>query len=177
MFERNKPHVVEQGTLSATVTLTDGVCVSGKMTVPMGRCIMDALNGPSTFLEFEPFGEEKVLIAKASIIKVQSIQLPGVVSLSHRAREFDGFDPHTVLGVERSATWDDVRQAYIGLAKDYHPDRYSNIELPAEVTAYLAAMARRVNVAYTALESAHQTKKEITALRQAPIYTSPSMRG
>jgi hypothetical protein len=177
MFDRNKPHTVEQGTLSVAVTLSDGDTFKGKLTVTLGRSIADILNGTAAFLEFEPFGEDKILIAKACIVKVQPLELPSTVNLQHRAREFDGFDPHTVLGIERTANWDQVRQAYITLAKDYHPDRYSNVELPAEIKTYLASMARRVNIAYAALEPVYVLKKETAGLRQTPIYTSPSMRG
>jgi DnaJ domain len=177
MFERNKPHAVEQGTLSVVVTLTDGERITGKLTVPMGRGITDVLNGPHAFIEIEPFGEDKILVAKASLTKVKAMQVPEAANLNHRAREFDGFDPHTVLGVSRTATWEEVRHAYIGLAKEYHPDRYSNTDLPSEVKTYLAAMARRVNAAYAALEPSYMIKKQSAALRQAPVYESPGMRG
>ncbi len=51
------------------------------------------------------------------------------------------------------ASRDEVRQAYLRLAKAYHPDRYASVELPEEVRDYLSAMARRVNAAHAALET------------------------
>jgi hypothetical protein len=177
MFERNKPQGLEQATLSVTLTLTDGAVLSGKLTLPMGRSVIDMLNGANAFVEFEPFGGDKLLVAKSCVSKAQQIQVPDAANLNTRLREADGFDPHRALGVTSDATWDDVRHAYIALAKDYHPDRYSSIDLPGEVQAYLAAMARRINIAYAALEPGFLAKRQNPAVRQEPIYTSPAMRG
>jgi curved DNA-binding protein CbpA len=65
-----------------------------------------------------------------------------------------------------------VRARFHLLAKAYHPDRYAAAELPAEVTTYLEAMARRVNAAYAALETAYAQKRRYAKLKQEPIYTS-----
>jgi hypothetical protein len=177
MFDRGAAHTVEQGTLSVVVKLSDGQELHGKLTVPRGKILIDVLNGPHHFLEFEPFAGEKTMLAKSNVVTVQPIQVPDASQLAMRAREFDGFDPFTVLGVAPKAGWDEVRRAYIALAKDYHPDRYSTVELPAEVKTYLSAMARRVNAAYAALEPMYALKKEFPSVRQEPVYTSPAMRG
>jgi hypothetical protein len=177
MFDRSANHTVEQSTLAVIIKLAGGDEVRGKLTVPKGRPLIDVLNGAHAFVEVEPFGGEKTLIAKSSLVTVQPLAGAEVTNLHVRSREAENFDPHTVLGVAPKAAWDEVRRAYLRLAKEYHPDRYSNADLPAEVTAYLAAMARRVNTAYAALEPAYAVQKELAALRQEPIYTSPSMRG
>ena len=89
-----------------------------------------------------------------------------------RVRDLDGFDPQSILGVPSNASFDDIRAAWHRLAKIYHPDRYSNAELPGEVREYLASMARRVNAAYAALEAPQLAVKRSSAARAAPIYTS-----
>ena len=61
-------------------------------------------------------------------------------------------DPHQILAVAPGAPWLAVREAYLRLAKAYHPDRFSGMELPKEVLEYLDAKARRINVAYELLE-------------------------
>lgn len=177
MFDRSATHTVEQTTLSVIVKLVDGADVRGKLTVPKGRALIDVLNGSSAFIEVEPFGGDKTLIAKSSLMTVQPLEAGDVINLHARAREADNLDPHATLGVSPKAPWDEVRRAYLGLAKEYHPDRYSNADLPSEVRSYLAAMARRINTAYAALEPAYAIKKGDAALRQEPVYTSPSMRG
>ena len=59
-----------------------------------------------------------------------------------------GFDPFAVLGVAPELARDDAREAYLRLAKTYHPDRYASADLPREVRDYLAVMVRRINAAH-----------------------------
>ena len=84
----------------------------------------------------------------------------------------DSFDPYSVLGVVRGATFDEIRQAFVRLSKLYHPDLYANVALPGEVKDYLAAMARRINAAYHALEAPIQSEKRATIEKAKPVFTS-----
>jgi curved DNA-binding protein CbpA len=83
--------------------------------------------------------------------------------------EGGSFDPHGVLGLKPGATHEEAREAYVRLAKTYHPDRYAAIELPREVRDYLAVMARRVNAAHQALEAAQRRQ----FAKEEPLYTRP----
>ena len=38
-------------------------------------------------------------------------------------------DPYSVLGIDRNATDEEVKQAYRDLARKYHPDRYRDSDL------------------------------------------------
>ena len=69
------------------------------------------------------------------------------------------------------ASWDEVRQAYLRLAKAYHADRYASVDLPGEVREYLQQMSRRVNAAYTLLKAPRLVVKKAD-MRAAPVYTS-----
>ncbi len=172
MFERNKVDNADQGMLSVEIVLTDGSDMTGKMTMPAGRNFQEFLNGANAFVEFETFEGEKAFLAKSQLRKVRPLAAPRAISLAQRLRDLDGFDPYMILSVDRSATWDEVRASFHKLAKVYHPDRYATAELPDEVKSYLSSMARRVNAAYAALESAHAQKRQYAALKQEPIYTS-----
>lgn len=178
MFERNKvDNATPQATQSvpAEITLTEGEKLVGKILLVQGRSVYDLLNGPAMFVDVEPYGGERQLIAKSAIRGLKIISVPGTAHLNGHLREIDGFDPHKVLGIERAATWDEVKSAYHRLAKIYHPDRTQSLDLPKEVHDYMSAMARRINAAFAALEKAHAVAKanpKPEARVSTPIYTS-----
>lgn len=175
MFERNKvDSLPEQTGIAIEASLEDGRVVKGKVAIPSQKTVYEVLNGPGVFLEFEPFDGERQFIAKAAVRAVKLLAVGRGPNLQARLRDMDAFDPHAILGLTRAATWDDVKAAYYRLAKLYHPDRYSAAELPKEVRDYLAAMARRVNAAYAALEAPQQIQKQAAVQRAAAIYTSPA---
>lgn len=176
MFERNRIDTAahqQQVCVPVEVTLEDGDLVRGKFIVPASRTLFDVLNNPGSFIEFEPYGGERSILAKTAVKAVRLVNVPPAQNLGARLRDIDHFDPHTVLGLERGAPFEEVRQAYLKLAKLYHPDRYAGVELPPEVRDYLSAMARRVNTAYAALEAPVQTRKAAQQ-RTQPVYTSPA---
>lgn len=173
MFERNKiDNAPEPTFVPVEITLADGERLKGKMAVPMGRTILDAINGSGTFVEFEPYGGERRFIAKAQMASIQLVGVPRSSALGHRTRPQGDFDPHAILGVSTEASWDEVRQAYVQLTKSYHPDRYANAVLPDEVKDYLDSTVRRLNAAYAALEAPQKVVRAHAAERSAPVYTS-----
>lgn len=174
MFERNRiDNVPEPTAVPVEVVLADGTLAKGKLLVSGGKTLSDALNGAAAFVEFEPYGGERTFLAKAQLASVKLVGVPKAANLSARTREGDSFNPHAILGVAPTAGWEEVRQAYHRLAKSYHPDRYASAELPSEVQDYLAAMARRVNAAYAALEQPRQGARVPTAAaRAAAAYSS-----
>jgi hypothetical protein len=174
MFERNRIDSLDQGTTAVELTLADGRVIAGKLTMPASRSVLDFLNGAGAYVEFEPYDGHKTLFAKSAISGLRVLQVPRPVNITQRLRDLDGFDPHNILGVDRSASWEVTRAAFHRLAKAYHPDRYATAELPEEVTGYLAGMARRINAAYAVLEAAHAERRRYESLRQAPVYQSPS---
>ncbi len=177
MFERNKiDNVTQQATVPAEITLASGEEVKGRFFITSSRSIFEVLNGESQFLDFETFDGERALLAKTTLAAVKIIAVANAQSLKARLRDGEAFDPYSVLGLSASAGWDDVRQAYLSLSKIYHPDRFAGVGLPAEVRDYLAAMARRINAAYTALEAPHQAAKRADVEKAKPIFTSASPR-
>jgi hypothetical protein len=171
MFERNRiDNVPEPTAVPVEFGLIDGTVLKGKLLVPVGKVLADLLNSAGGFVEFEPYGGERSFLAKTQLASVKAIGIPRGPSLAARAREADAFDPHAILGIAANASREDVRQAYYRLAKAYHPDRFAHTDLPPEVVDYLAAMARRVNAAYAALDVPQQPAA--AAARSAPIYTT-----
>ena len=174
MFERNRPDVQEQATVAVEITFDNGAMETGRMIVSASRTVFDVLNGPSMFLEFEPFEAERRFIAKSSLKAVKLLAGARPPNLSQKLRDMDGFDPHSILGVKPGSDWETIRGAYLAAAKNYHPDRFANVELPHEVTTYLSGVLRRINASYAALETAQQSKKHALTRQQEAIYVSAS---
>jgi hypothetical protein len=169
MFERNRvDNVPETNSIPVEVAFADGAVAKGKLLVPLGKSVADALNGTGSFVEFEPYGGERTYVAKAQLASVKLVGVPRLPNLEARLVDHDGFDPHRILGLSAAASREEVRTAYFMLAKAYHPDRYATAELPTEVRDYLAAMARRINAAHAALEVPQKRQ----AARAVPIFTS-----
>jgi len=170
MFDRNRiDNLPEPSVVPVEVALVDGTITRGKLLVPVGKSVAEALNGAGGFIEFEPYGGERGFLAKAQLASIKPVRVPKAANLGARLSDPDGFDPHAVLGLAAGASREEVRQAYFRLAKAYHPDRYATAELPEEVRDYLAAMARRINAAHAALEVPQKRQR----VREEPIFTSP----
>ncbi len=154
MFERNRVdrlHEPEKTSTTVEVTLEDGDTVTGRVFFASTRSLGDELNNPGSFLDFEAYDGDRFFLAKGSVQVVRPRAIPKADQLARAQVKSELFNPWTVLGVTDGATKDEVREAYHRLVKQYHPDRFANMELPAEVKDYLNAMARRVNAAYTTL--------------------------
>jgi DnaJ domain len=174
MFERNKVdnanHQIQQVAIAAEVRFDNGEVAAGQFYIHSARPFAEVLNAGSPFVEFEVYGETRRWIAKTTLRDVKLTPVPKPANLLGRA-EIDSFDPYRALGVEQNADWSAVRAAYLDLSKTYHPDRYASVALPSEVSDYLAAMSRRINLAYMAIETKHASVKSV-AQRAAPIYES-----
>lgn len=175
MFERNRVDNMVQSQqvgVPAEVALDDGTLLKGRFLMPPTRPVHEVLNGPGLFLEFQTYGGESSLIAKSTIRSIKLVAIPAAQQLKG-GRTGGEFDPYQVLGVKADASQEEVRRAYHELAKIYHPDRYATAQLPEEVREYLAAMVRRVNQAFRALDKPRIEQAARASGRAEPIYTSP----
>jgi hypothetical protein len=155
MFDRGGRS--QEGPLNVAIVLRDGQELHGKLVAPPGRPLLDVLNGGSDFIEFEPTGGGgRMMIAKSALQVIKPTNLPPRPDLWAGPTEGSDFDPYAALGIKAGATREEVHDAYIKLAKTYHPDRYAAADLPQEVREYLSVMARRVNAAYDACQSAQR---------------------
>lgn len=172
MFERNRVDntAVLTTVTAASVTLADGRELKGRFIHSEARSFADCLNGSGAFMEFETYHGERTFLAKTQFVSIKPLIVPEARKLPTRGG--DDFNPHAILGIDRDASWDDIRRAFIERSKKYHPDRYANVELPAEVREYLAAVARRINAAYSELESLELASRKAATPKVKPIFTS-----
>ena len=154
MFERNRVDNAHDPTVAVEIALTGGETVCGRATLSKGKAVHRLLDGEDKFLYVEAFDGDAQFIAKAEIKSVKVIPTQRPRSLSLAVPDATGFDPYRILGVEKGAPWEDIRAAYHRQTKIYHPDQFESVALPAEVRAYLEAMAKEINVAFRTLRSA-----------------------
>jgi DnaJ domain len=156
-----------EGPVSVEIVLEDGQELWGKLVIPPGRTLPDVLNGGTSFIEFEAAEGERMFIAKSALHTVKPMHLPAAPDLWAGPTEGAGFNPFAILGIKPGATREETREAYLRLAKSYHPDRYAASELPREVQEYLSVMARRVNAAYDTIETGRRKQ----AAKAGPVFT------
>ena len=130
------------------ITLVDGTRLRGNLLIPRDKTLADVFNMPMPFFEFEDFEQGQMVIAKSSIASLKPHKLPAADQLDKKLTQLDKGDPYRILGVGKSAARDEIRAAYLALARMYHPDRFASSELPPEVADYIDAMTRRINIAY-----------------------------
>ena len=133
--------------------LTGGTKQVASIKLPLSGKLNEAMNNADHFLDVITGDGQLQFIAKHAIQKAEIID-PPTAKLNQQRRDSDNkyFDPHAILGVTNAASREEMRQAYISLVKAYHPDRFANMDLPAEMKDYAAAMQARINMAYDQLK-------------------------
>jgi DnaJ-domain-containing protein 1 len=138
--------------LLAKLTLTDGKAVLVSVKLPLSGKLADAFNNAETFLDVILGDGTAQMINKSQIARAEAADPPRAgLNQQRRSSDRAGFNPHAVLGVEKTATAEAMRTAYVALVKQYHPDRFAAMDLPQEMKDYAAAMQARINMAYQQL--------------------------
>lgn len=136
--------------LPVTLTMADGRHLIGDLVVNLGGTLERTLNNDSKYVLFRDMDTSERMIAKTAIIEVQSRKKVKIVDLPQVDRMAGG-DPYSVLGIDQNASDQEIRSAYLLLAKAYHADRFAKTPLPREVAEYTNSMSQRINEAYSIL--------------------------
>lgn len=165
MFERNRVDNRAETLIAVEITLADGSALAGRAVLPAGKGVHKLLDGEEAFIYVETFEGSGTFVPKAEIRGVKVITPAKAVTTALFIPDARSFDPHRVLGLEKGASFEQIREAYHRLSKLYHPDRYAALELPREVKAYLDAMTKNVNAAFQALRYVGQKSEPIYSRR------------
>ena len=70
----------------------------------------------------------------------------------------DDAKPHQILGVAKNASLEELRRAWMALAKEHHPDQLIAKGMPAEFVQNATDRLARINRAYELMRASHQTE-------------------
>jgi DnaJ-domain-containing protein 1 len=136
--------------ISVMITLVSGETLRGSVPSGASASLAFELNREGIFLNFKDTSGQMRFVAKATISQViegseeKKAVMPELVQ---------GKAPHKLLRVSEDASPEAIRQAYLALAKLYHPDSYPSETTAPEVSEYVAAMFQQINNAYSALKT------------------------
>lgn len=163
MFERNRVDNRAETLVAVEITLADGSVIAGRAVLGPGKGVHKLLERDEAFLYVDAFDGEGTFVPKAEIKALKVLNSGRQQSLMLPISDARNFDPHRILGLDKSASFEAIRDTYHAMSKLYHPDRYAGVDLPPEVRAYLEGKAKSVNAAFRALKSLGQ--------KSAPVFT------
>lgn len=143
------------------IAFLDGTSLRGTILMPRDKSLTDLFNMPSPFFEVEDVTGQIQVIAKTAVARLHRHEMPAADQLDKKLTALERADPWRILGIGRSAGRDEIRAAYVALARLYHPDRFAAADLPPEIAEYVDNMARRINAAYAELTAG--TRKAVDA--------------
>jgi hypothetical protein len=158
---------------------------------PGERLALSAVDGATTLRELvsaaeEPETEQRALLALIATGIVEAVETPpadqqpsGAEGLRREVEEVAAqlghLDDSEVLGIPEGSSPDQVRAAYLRMAKRFHPDRYHTPEL-AGLRQPIAAIFDRVLRAYQNLSQAQSQTAVSDVVPSEPPAQEPTRR-
>lgn len=138
--------------IRVNIRLEDGAFLDGHVFCILEERVSDLLNDDREFLPFESMNHDIIMLRKGTISQIQAREEFSEKQITS--------DPFKLLGVDRGATKETIREAYHDKVRAYHPDRIVSLELPDDMTNYANDMLSRINTAYETLIQQLETVTE-----------------
>lgn len=149
MFEKTEMRRTK-AKIMVRLCLTDGAVVEGDIFVLNGQRLQDLLNDDRAFLPVDEGDGIVTMVAKTTIARASAIG---------EAKPIDG-DPYSVLRIEKTASSQEVREAWMKRLKSAHPDRLAALQLDREILEAARKASQRINAAYDAIVQERRTQQQ-----------------
>lgn len=140
-------------TVDVSIRMLDGATVRGAIALGQNTTTLDGmLSKPTPFLEFYSKEGQRKFVAKHQISYVEPVEplkkprLPNVSGGRYT-------DAYSVLGLSKTCSFEEAKEAFHRLAKQYHPDTAASADLPPEIQSYMSEMFKQINTAFTELRT------------------------
>jgi hypothetical protein len=135
------------------IELEGGKVVTGTLFIkPQGR-LQDMMNDEREFMPFFATDGRFMVIKKTACVLVSPA--------STEAKEYTGNNPYQILGVSDNATMDQIKEAYLGLVAENHPDRLASMNLSKELLDVATSRMSRINDAYTRIQKQFEAAAQL----------------
>jgi DnaJ like chaperone protein len=132
-----------------------GMCGSGHPNCAM---LEDILDGLFHIAKADGMVHEREVAFLRRISEIFEISPDHFESILARHAIVGEGDPYKVLGVERNASFEDIRRHYRHLVRENHPDRAIARGLPEEFVAIASTRVAALNAAYETIEKGHRRR-------------------
>lgn len=126
-----------------------GLCSMGGENCPMLENVLDGL---FHIAKADGAVHENEMVFLAEIASIFRVSEEHFERITARHVHVGGRDPYKVLGVSRHDDFPTIRQHYISLVREHHPDRLTARGLPAGFHVIANDRMARFNDAYAAIE-------------------------
>jgi hypothetical protein len=132
---------------------------------PAHKSLREFINEPSPYIEIVDGAGARFFVQKLELVRIEPDMRGKEQAHASKAKSkldlgrFDSEDPSVVLSLAPGAPEEQVRAAYLEIAKRLHPDRLATLDLPKEVAAIAGLLMAKVNVAYRALMDQAQSRR------------------
>lgn len=141
-----------QNKLDIKATLVDGTVVLGAIPSGLSAGLFAALNKQQPFIEIiEPSGKKR-LVGLSHIVSVEE-QAPFRKPELKASASANASNAYKLMGLKPGCSMSDAQKRYHQMVKQYHPDKFQAIDMPEEVSAYLAEMFQQLSTAYQIVTS------------------------
>ncbi|MGN6466965.1 MAG: TerB family tellurite resistance protein [Rhizobiaceae bacterium] len=125
------------------------MCGSGHPNCAM---LEDILDGLFHIAKADGVVHEREVVFLRRISEIFEIDAGHFESILARHADTGAADPYKILGVEREASFEEIRKHYRRLVRENHPDRAIARGLPEEFVAIASTRVAALNTAYEAIE-------------------------